>query len=41
MPHKSQQMLQVQTANLWSSIIASFLFRLSSRDSRVDMGDKS
>lgn len=41
MPYKSEKMLQIQTANLWSSIIASFLFRLSSRFERVDMGDKS
>lgn len=31
MPYKSEHMLRIQTANLWSSIFASFLFRRSSR----------
>ncbi|CAM2881822.1 hypothetical protein SHLO109777_05620 [Shewanella loihica] len=29
MPYKSEHMLRIQTANLWSSIFASFLFRRS------------
>ena len=37
MPYKSEHMLRIQTANLWSSIFASFLFRRSSSAVRVTL----
>ncbi len=37
MPYKSEHMLRIQTANFWSSILASFLFRRSSRAERDTM----